>query len=328
MIMFTKVYKSCEIQRALELYSKLKSFRRVSSITKISKSTIHRWYITFYSRIVYGSKVKKRPRKRNAKYPLLIEQVKELFQGSKDVQYFSIKSIQTALSSKYCYNKPSIDTIRRALKKAKISRRRFTDAKVCTRPRDQMKELVRQFKDKLDLFSDDQIVCVDETGFCNIGNSCYGYFPTGKNPEIKFMRKREKLSFAMGIHSQGIVHYEKQLKAFNKVSFSEFVDNLLSRITHFCKAVILDNVAFHRSKEVIAIFNKYNIIPLFIPPYSPRCNPIEEVFSHMKNTYRTSQTHDFQKKIEETIAKVNEYKHIPSHYMHTRTYVMDQMQCL
>jgi hypothetical protein len=26
------------------------------------------------------------------------------------------------------------------------------------------------------------IICIDESGFSNVGNACYGYFPMGKLP--------------------------------------------------------------------------------------------------------------------------------------------------
>ena len=46
--MFTRLYKSFEIKRALECYDNVKSYRKASIITGIGKSTIHRWYNTFH----------------------------------------------------------------------------------------------------------------------------------------------------------------------------------------------------------------------------------------------------------------------------------------
>lgn len=50
--------------------------------------------------------------------------------------------------------------------------------------------------------------------------------------------------------------------------------------------VLLDNVAFHKSKAVLAAFERMGKIPVFIPPYSPEFNPIENVFSYIKSAYR------------------------------------------
>lgn len=44
----------------------------------------------------------------------------------------------------------------------------------------------------------------------------------------------------------------------------------------------MDNVAFHKSKRILELVTKSRNTILFIPPYSPDFNPIEEVFSKMK----------------------------------------------
>lgn len=44
----------------------------------------------------------------------------------------------------------------------------------------------------------------------------------------------------------------------------------------------MDNINFHKSKNIIEIIKKSNNEILFIPPYSPEFNPIEKVFSVFK----------------------------------------------
>ena len=44
----------------------------------------------------------------------------------------------------------------------------------------------------------------------------------------------------------------------------------------------MDNVSFHKSKSITNSLINNNKI-LYIPPYSPQFNPIEEVFSFVKN---------------------------------------------
>ena len=45
----------------------------------------------------------------------------------------------------------------------------------------------------------------------------------------------------------------------------------------------MDNVNFHKSKNIIEIIEQSNNKVLFIPPYSPEFNPIEKLFSVFKN---------------------------------------------
>lgn len=46
--MFTKTYKASEIRKALDCYTRYNSFRKVSRMIGISKSTIHRWWNSFH----------------------------------------------------------------------------------------------------------------------------------------------------------------------------------------------------------------------------------------------------------------------------------------
>ena len=47
----------------------------------------------------------------------------------------------------------------------------------------------------------------------------------------------------------------------------------------------MDNVRFHHSKDVLEYFKSRNIDILFVPPYSPWFNPIENAFSLIKKHF-------------------------------------------
>jgi len=196
--------------------------------------------------------------------------------------------------------------------------------KVCPRTSSDIVELTKQFKTVMDTLRDNEIVCVDETGFCNLGNATFSYFPKGQRPTTIHAPRRERASLVMAIHPEkGIVASSIQYKAFNSQSFACFVkDQLLPNIPKTTKALIMDNVSFHKNSETKNILEKHGILPLFIPPYSPRCNPIEEVFSILKHHFRKSFTSlTFDCAIDNAVKKVKEYKDISSHYRHTRTYL-------
>ena len=50
--------------------------------------------------------------------------------------------------------------------------------------------------------------------------------------------------------------------------------------------VIMDNASFHRKKVLRAIAERYGIIVLFLPPYSPDFNPIEKSWANFKRWLR------------------------------------------
>ena len=52
------------------------------------------------------------------------------------------------------------------------------------------------------------------------------------------------------------------------------------------KNIIMDNVSFHHSKIIKNYINSKNWNIIYTPPYSPNFNPIENIFSKIKNYYR------------------------------------------
>lgn len=179
-------------------------------------------------------------------------------------------------------------------------------------------------------FSNEEILCVDETAFMNHNNVSYGYFKKGQQPQVTSHPRRLKENVVMAIHpKEGIVSYLSTKDSINTSSFKGFLEETLSSCPNNIKAVIMDNVSFHHSKEVMSTLKAVNIVPLFIPPYSPRCNPIEEVFSIMKRHYRALEDNmSFNEKIEDTIQNIKSYKSYESHYNHTRRHVEEQCQVL
>jgi transposase len=50
--------------------------------------------------------------------------------------------------------------------------------------------------------------------------------------------------------------------------------------------VIMDNASFHRKKYLYKIASRYGIYLLFLPPYSPDLNPIENSWANFKRWLR------------------------------------------
>ena len=57
----------------------------------------------------------------------------------------------------------------------------------------------------------------------------------------------------------------------------------------------MDNLQVHKTAEVTAQMEQYNIEPIFSPAYSPDYNPIEYMFSKLKGMVRKMRLQDMVK---------------------------------
>jgi transposase len=77
----------------------------------------------------------------------------------------------------------------------------------------------------------------------------------------------------------------QEAPTFNAQTFGEFIRHLLQS-TQGKIYLILDNARWHRSRDLKSFFeaNKYRIVLVFLPPYSPELNPIERVWRVARRT--------------------------------------------
>ena len=130
-----------------------------------------------------------------------------------------------------------------------------------------------------------KIVSIDETFFYYNEYPRYGYSKKGKQLKhaIKDNPKKKKLTLYMAVDENRIVGYKLSTTNGNSSDFLDFLKSLnLANST-----VLMDNVAFHKTKTVRDYIQTTKSTILFVPPYSPDYNPIEMVFSKLKAVYRS-----------------------------------------
>ena len=70
--------------------------------------------------------------------------------------------------------------------------------------------------------------------------------------------------------------------AMDGPAFAAYIQDVLILEIAPGTAVILDNLATHRNKEAAAALKAHGCWFLYLPPYSPDLNPIEQAFSKLK----------------------------------------------
>ena len=303
-------YKTKDVKTVLDLYHKHRSFRVVENICGISKSTAHRYWTRFHALCLFESipfwrRTKKQKNRRRQKYQDLDKVVKYLFKDAKKVTLFSLRDIQNALEKEY-KQVPSLPWIRKTLINNKISKRKFKKAKISTRTKEELNQMVNAFLTDINCIPNTSIISIDETSFCNHNVTDEGYFCVGKEPEQSIARKRESLSLLMAVQPNRVISHKLQKDAFNTISFHAYLSSLFDILDEDklefggekkSYTLIMDNVAFHKSKRIKELVESRGHRILFIPPYSPQCNPIEEVFSELKRRYRSTPIDNFKEKI-------------------------------
>ena len=79
----------------------------------------------------------------------------------------------------------------------------------------------------------------------------------------------------------------------NKKIFELYIETQLIPELSKGDVVILDNVAFHKSKRAQKLVREKGAWMLFLPPYSPDLNPIEMAYSKLKTLLRKRAARSF-----------------------------------
>lgn len=80
---------------------------------------------------------------------------------------------------------------------------------------------------------------------------------------------------------------------FNKQIFERYIETQLAPTLSPGDIVILDNVAFHKSKRAEELITQRGAWMLFLPAYSPDLNPMELAFSKLKTLLRKQAARSF-----------------------------------
>ena len=74
--------------------------------------------------------------------------------------------------------------------------------------------------------------------------------------------------------------------ALNKDIFEAYVEKVLSPSLRPGDIVVMDNFSAHKSQKVEELINSCHAELRFLPPYSPDLNPIEKMWSKVKQILR------------------------------------------
>ncbi|KAI5151513.1 hypothetical protein ENBRE01_2188 [Enteropsectra breve] len=124
---------------------------------------------------------------------------------------------------------------------------------------------------------------IDEVGFNITMRTRGGRALRGRraNHTVSALRTRN-ISVCCAMSKHGITKYTSRVTAYNTTAFLEFVQELTLQLNNdgiSNAIIIMDNVPFHRSTVISTAIEAAGYRALYLPPYSPFLNPIENMFS-------------------------------------------------
>ena len=162
-------------------------------------------------------------------------------------------------------------------------------------PKDQDPEKVRQqlttMKRLLTRARNDgyRVVYLDETCFTRSTMPKAEYCLQGENMPADLANLQEPTLAVLSAISKenGQEHYQVYKDSVNVQKFKQYLQELRAKNGDEKIALFLDNLSAHRSEKSKAEAAKLGFRFIFNVPYSPEYNPIEFVFSKVKQRFRT-----------------------------------------
>jgi len=127
------------------------------------------------------------------------------------------------------------------------------------------------------------LVFIDESGFRLLPLLVRTWAPRGKTPILRVPLSWKHLSAIAAITPQGKLFTRIQQRGFKAPDIVRFLQHLL-RFLPGKLLIIWDNLSAHASKKVKDLVGQHHdrLLITHLPPYAPELNPVELLWSHLK----------------------------------------------
>lgn len=145
------------------------------------------------------------------------------------------------------------------------------------------------------------MIYIDESGFDEKLKRDYARAPRGEQVVVDVKGKKAKrINIIAGLSNYKVIApfiFEGYTKA---VLFNKWLKEFLLPIIPEKSVIVMDNAPFHKSKETRELIENSGCELLFLPPYSPDYNPIENYWAILKSKIRKilPETEDISSAIE------------------------------
>ena len=129
---------------------------------------------------------------------------------------------------------------------------------------------------------------MDETGIDTYLYREYGYAPRGQKVHAAISgRKYKRVGIVAAQLGGNIVSPLEYSGTMDSGLFEFWFEKQLLPALPPDTVVVMDNASFHRKARLISVAQKYGFRLIFLPPYSPEFNPIENFWAWLKRYLRS-----------------------------------------
>ena len=143
-----------------------------------------------------------------------------------------------------------------------------------------------EFAEEVESIEPGRLVFVDETGVTTAMTPAYGRAPVGERVESSAPASWESVTVIAALAPDGVRAPLAIEGAVNAPTFLAYVEQVLVPALRRGDVVIFDNLSSHLSPAVFQAIERVGAVVMPLPPYSPDFNPIEEMFSKLKEFLR------------------------------------------
>ena len=264
------VQSSIEIRNlVVRLYMRLNSLRQTSRLTDVPKSTVARWV---------ASHPAARHERRNRHRVKCTDDVRRAIATVLDRNAFS-----TSASVAHAVREQLGIRLGHSTVRHHVRQMGFTRKKPCTVPDStRVTELRHAFAQVHVHRQCDDIISVDETAIFYHTTPSVGYARRGARIARQLhTHHRHRATLIMAVTTTGIAHWQLLQGSTTASRFADFINSPQIRALPQ-STLLLDNAAFHKTASVASAAAAVGKTIAFLSPYSPHFQPIEHVFSVLK----------------------------------------------
>ncbi len=313
---------------AIELCQQGAKVKDIARKFKIKPSTLKSWIARCENPNAVVPLKSGGPEKLNKKHKDFIAQILD----DKEKPIRSIREVKSRLDAEFNF-KMSHSTVWRAIKTLGYKKRK---AKMI--PMDRNSERVINLRKKIVMQMISKWSCkktpifIDETGFQNnsLPMSSYSKKPVFQKGGVV---KTTLITVIHAITNDTLIGYQcfkREITASDFHAFlSEFLKNNQDIYNHLDDYVfVMDNSPIHKHSDHMQFREFLQII--YLPPYSPFLNPIEEVFSQWKRIFREKPSRGLRELLNSIHSSFKEIKYslIPKVYSHSLSFYPRCLKCL